>query len=90
MGYQASEAQELMGLVEDMCREQEVDAGRRPSVVICSDLNSLPGSEAYALLARSLRDASLATERSSYPEGHLFLFIVLILYYLRTLIQHIY
>eukprot|EP00913_Durusdinium_trenchii_P009504 g8933.t1 len=68
LGYQASEAQELVGLIEDMSVEHEASSGSRPAVVVCSDLNSLPGSEAYRILTRSLKDAGSA-DSQSYVEG---------------------
>ncbi|CAL1134774.1 unnamed protein product [Cladocopium goreaui] len=68
-GHQASEAQELMGLMEDMSHEHEAATGSRPAAVVCGDLNSLPGSDAYSVLTRSLHDACLPRGHCGYPEG---------------------
>eukprot|EP00434_Breviolum_minutum_P017495 symbB.v1.2.015441.t1/scaffold1121.1/size137196/9 len=68
-GHQSSEAQELLCLLEDMSAEYEQVSGFRPAAVLCGDLNTLPGSEAYEILSRRLRDASLPDPTSSYGEG---------------------
>ncbi|CAJ1366603.1 unnamed protein product [Effrenium voratum] len=62
-GHQASEAEELLGLLEDMAADYQ-----RPAAVVCGDLNALPDSEAYQILSRCLCDASFGPD-GAYAEG---------------------
>ncbi|CAE7937992.1 CCR4, partial [Symbiodinium sp. KB8] len=68
-GHQTSEAQELVELMEDMMKACALESGRRPAVVFCADLNSLPGSDAYKLITRKLCDASFGHAGGEYFQG---------------------
>ncbi|CAE7353253.1 CCR4 [Symbiodinium sp. CCMP2592] len=60
---------ELVELMEDMMKGCVLESGRRPAVVFCADLNSLPGSDAYKLITRKLCDASFGHAGGEYFQG---------------------
>eukprot|EP00930_Biecheleria_cincta_P037284 TRINITY_DN25578_c0_g1_i1.p1 TRINITY_DN25578_c0_g1~~TRINITY_DN25578_c0_g1_i1.p1 ORF type:complete len:410 (+),score=81.02 TRINITY_DN25578_c0_g1_i1:65-1294(+) len=61
-GHQASEAEELLALIDEMSlleTSQHGAGGVKPAVVVCGDLNALPSSPAYKIMSKSLRDAAV-------------------------------
>jgi len=59
-GHQVSEAEELLRFADE--------AAPDAAIIVCADLNALPGSGAYELLRTRLADAALG-EGEDYPEG---------------------
>eukprot|EP00929_Paragymnodinium_shiwhaense_P115401 TRINITY_DN84245_c0_g1_i1.p1 TRINITY_DN84245_c0_g1~~TRINITY_DN84245_c0_g1_i1.p1 ORF type:complete len:395 (+),score=65.86 TRINITY_DN84245_c0_g1_i1:183-1367(+) len=65
-GHQEGEAKELLQFLEDT----PGIANQNAAVVICGDLNSLPGSPAYVTLRSKFEDAALGKDgKQSYPSG---------------------
>merc|ERR1719419_594011 len=65
-GHQALEAEELLRFAKEEQQRVGIACG---AVVVCGDLNTVPGTKAYQVLRRRFSDAALQEDAQEYLAG---------------------